>query len=247
MTTVYVYRTHLWNNFCKSQYEKLQYDLGHECVFLLFDDTSHPFPLEDYNRLSKPTNKTSHNILTNFSECLLVNPLHRSNKEQVESQILLFHKLCPIDFEFMWLIEYDVFCDGNWKLLDSCLSMNHDFLATQVYVYHEKILWNYWFALYGPRRKKPLLQDRASGFFPLVRLSKKLIDCLQENIGHYSGFCEVYIPTLAKQKGLTIGNVPLEIIGDIFYYEPLKKNEIKIDIKNNDKLYHPVTSIDVFD
>jgi len=235
MATIYVYRTHLWSPFCQFQYQKLQADLGVENVYLLFDET-----------VSKFTCPQNNVILTNFKKCLDINPLHRSNKEQVESQLLVLIQECPVDFEYLWLIEYDVYCNGNWKLLENCLEMNHDFLGTQVFNYPQKILWNYWFALYGPKRKKPLLQDRASSFFPLVRLSKKLLLALQENIGHYSGFCEVYIPTLAKQKGLTLQNIPTNLIGPSFYYDPIKKEQAKIENKDDNKFYHPVTDFPEF-
>jgi len=247
MKTLYVYRTHLWNDFCRDQYARVKADLGTENVFLLFDDTKNKFSEKDYKRWSEPDTHLSHshNILTDFNECLSINPLHRSNKEQVESQLLLFSKLCNASFDYIWLIEYDVFCDGNWKVtLESCDSRNEDFLASKVYTYHENRLWNYWFAIYGPRRIKPILVDRVGGFFPLVRISKKLLDALEKNINKYSGFCEVYIPTIAKQYGLTWGSFPKEMQSERFLFDP-EKTDCKSPwpLENNNKLYHPVLQI----
>jgi hypothetical protein len=247
MKTLYVYRTHLWNKFCQDQYARLKIDLGTEDVFLLFDDTKNKFPEKDYKRWSEPDNHLTdrHFILNNFNECLTINPLHRSNKEQVESQLLLFYKLCNTEFDNLWLIEYDVFCDGNWKVtLESCGFHTEDFLASKVYAYHENILWNHWFGIYGPRRNKPMLVDRVGSFFPLVRISKKLLDALQKNINKYSGFCEVYIPTVAKQYGLTWGSFPSKMLSDSFFFDPLKTDcQSPLPLKHNNKLYHPVLQI----
>jgi len=247
MKIFYVYSTNLWNDFFQQQYNTLQNDLGTENVFLLYDDTKNKFPIKDYIRWSElDTHSTQTNIiLNNFDECLSINPLHRSNKEQVESQLLLFSKLCNASFDYIWLIEYDVFCDGNWKTtLESCDLRNEDFLASKVYTYHENILWNYWFAIYGPRRNKPMLSDRVGGFFPLVRISKKLLDALEKNINKYSGFCEVYIPTVAKQYGLTWGSFPKQMLSERFLFDPLKTDcTSPWPLENNNKLYHPVLQI----
>lgn len=247
MKTLYVFRTHLWNEFCQCQYDRLKADLGTENVFLLFDDTKNKFPHNYYKRWSEPDTHLSKTriILNNFDECLSINPLHRSNKEQVESQLLIFYKLYNAEFDYIWLIEYDVFCDGNWKTtLESCDLLSQDFLASKVYTYHENILWNYWFGIYGPRRNKPMLVERVGGFFPLVRISKKLLQTLEKNINKYSGFCEVYIPTVAKQYGLTWGNFPSKMLSDRFYFDPLKTEcQSPWPLENNNKLYHPVLQI----
>lgn len=244
MKTLYVYRTHVWNEFCQVQFKLLQKDLGPENVYLLYDDTKNKFPESNCKRWSDSDShsETTHYIMTNFDECLSINPLHRSNKEQIESQLLLLYKLCNTEFNYIWLIEYDVFCDGNWReALKSCDLLSTDFLASKVYTYHESPLWNHWFRIYGPRRNKPMLSDRVGSFFPLVRISRLLIQALQKNINIYTGFCEVYIPTVAKQYSLTFASFPTSIVSDCFFFDPLKADcKSPLPLKYNNILYHPV-------
>jgi hypothetical protein len=68
---------------------------------------------------------------------------------------------------------------------------------------------------------------------------------IHDNMGVYSGFSEVYIPTLTKQRGLTYRNLPDSIIGPVFDFF-LEKN-VKIETHLENKLYHPVVSMDFVD
>jgi hypothetical protein len=172
--------------------------------------------------------------------------LHRCNKRQIEAQLLLFEERCERkDYDYIWLIEYDVACDGNWKeTLHKVSSKKEDFLATVVCSYAERILWNGWFQLKGPRWLKPPLARRVCSFFPVVRLSRKLMIALRENCGRYSGFCEVYVPTLAVDKGLSCGNLIQDMLGGYFTYEETPRSkETAFVLKSpqrDHKLYHPI-------
>jgi hypothetical protein len=237
---VYVYRTHFWNDFIKSQHDKLQQDLGIENVFLLFDDTVSRAPHHlDFARLDQPI-PLCQNIAINFRECQSINPLHRSNKDNIESQIIIFKWLCGRHFDFLWIIEYDVYCDGDWNL--ALQPVHHDietgYLAAGVYDHNVHIIWNHWFSLYGRKWNKPPLNERVKSFFPLVRISKELIACIEKNIGIYSGFCEIYIPTLARQNKIKYGSLPISMLGNPFDY--ITEKNIKIEKKNNHKIYHPI-------
>jgi hypothetical protein len=233
MKIIYVYRTHFWNSFCKTQYKNIQSDCGKENVFLLYDNTKNSFP----DVLDQ------HIIQINNKDCEKINTLHKNNKEQVESQICVFTQNCPVDFDHLWLIEYDVVCDGNWhSTFEKCNSNSSDFLGTCVQSYAENMFWGLWYRIYGRIRHKPAIQKRYKCFFPITRFSKSLITELQKNMGIYSGFCEVYIPTLAKQKNLTIENIPQDMLGETFIYSESK--DFKAVFKNENKLYHPFVSFD---
>jgi hypothetical protein len=248
MTTVYVLRLHQWNEFTQFQFHKLYNELKN--VFILFDDTLHDFPIGSHLSTIRISSslipEDSQVILFNFDECLQINPLHRSNKEQIEAQLIIFNRLCSIPFEYVWLIEYDVFCDGNWnKTLNICESNQTDFLATEVFEYTQQILWNHWFSIYGRRRNKPILSERVKCFFPITRFSKSLILIMEKNIGIYSGFCEVFVPTLAKQNNLSIQNLPFTMFHPtLFVYRHNEKPSIQLLYKN--QLLHPITSFELF-
>jgi len=244
MKSIYVYRIHLWNDFTKKQYENIQRDCGKENVYLIFDDTFNKFQDKNYetSRLSNP-NPDAHIILMNFNECLKINPLHRNNKDQVESQVLIFKKLCPQHFDYMWLIEYDVVCDGNWLLtLEKSNDLTEDILSTCMDEYPNDLFWGLWTKIYAKIRLKPRMEQRVKCFFPVNRFSIQFLEELEKNLGIYSGFCEVYFPTLAKQKNLRFRNLPKNMLGDIFLYSVEK--EFKAQFKNENKLYHPFVSFD---
>uniref|UniRef100_A0A6C0K3L6 Glycosyltransferase n=1 Tax=viral metagenome TaxID=1070528 RepID=A0A6C0K3L6_9ZZZZ len=235
-TSLYLYRTHLWDDMRRSMYQKMQHDLGVENVYLLFDNTGNRFEgtLE------------SNMILFTMEDCWKINRLHRCNKRQIEAQLLLFEERCgERKYDYLWLIEYDVACDGNWKVaLNKVSTREEDFLATVVCSYAERMLWNGWFQLSGPRWLKPPLAQRVCSFFPVVRFSRQLIETLRENCGRYSGFCEVFVPTLAFEKGLKCGNLPQEMLGDYFTYEETprsRENAFVLETpRQDDRLYHPI-------
>ena len=241
MTSLYLYRTHLWDEVRQSLYRKMQEDLGIDNVFLLFDNTKNQFP-----KLIHDDEQNKNKILFTAEECWKRNRLHRCNKRQIEAQLLLFEERCGRkDYDYIWLIEYDVACDGNWKeALHKVCSRKEDFLATVVCTYAERMLWNGWFQLTGPRWLKPPLARRVCSFFPVVRLSQKLMTAIRENCGRYSGFCEVYVPTLAVEKGLSCGNLPQEVLGSYFTYEETPRSKETVFVLKepllDHRLYHPI-------
>jgi len=247
MKTIYVYRVHRWNPFTRRQYQTLREDCGEENVFLIFDDTEQPFddamfPTSRYSDTIR--DKSAHVFLMNYEECRRVNPLHKSNKEQVESQVIIFKRLCPIAFDYMWLIEYDVVCDGNWSLtFQKCNHLDDDLLSTCMNEFPNEIQWGLWFKIYSRMRSwRPPIHERVKCFFPVNRFSMKFLDELERNMGIYSGFCEVYFPTLAKAKQCTFQNLPKDMLGTVFLYSPDKN--FKVTFRNQNRLYHPIISLD---
>ncbi|NDE16968.1 hypothetical protein EBZ80_18770 [bacterium] len=249
MRTIFVYRCHVWDDFTREQLRRLQADCGQEDVFVLYDDTKNRFPDgQDASairpvRCSEPRRPDANVILVNYRECCQINLFHRDNKEQVESQVLRFREGCPVAFDYMWLLEHDVVCDGSWKTtLGRCEDRTEDFLATCVEEFEENRFWGLWYKLYGTIPRKPRLATRAKSFFPVVRLSAGMLDTLRKNLNRYSGMCEVYFPTLAKHSGLTYGNLPSEMLGSVFVYSVEK--DFRVGFEGKDQLYHPIISFE---
>jgi hypothetical protein len=248
MRTVYVYRCHVWDDFTREQFRRLQADCGEEDVFVLYDDTRNRFPetAEPGVRPARCSDRPAPGtnvVLVNYRECAQINDLHRDNKEQVESQVIRFRRACPVPFDRMWLLEHDVVCDGDWKAtLARCDDTEEDFLATCVEEFEENRFWGLWYKLYGTIPRKPRLATRAKSFFPVVRLSSQMIEALEQNLNRYSGMCEVYFPTLAKHAGLKYGNVPKEMLGSLFVYSV--KKDFRVVFGNKNQLYHPIVSFD---
>lgn len=150
--------------------------------------------------------------------CSSVNRLHKDMKYSLDSVLyFVYERLASdgCDFDYVWLIEDDVYCDGN---LDACLEMSSDdekdFLATFVedYDVHKNGDWVWWNDV--TKATFPL-EERVKSFFPVTRYSKRFLECIHDHIGEESGFCEVYIPSLAKNRGYTYGNIEERCVGNM--------------------------------
>jgi len=177
------------------------------------------------------------NVITHNEEtCKKINPLHKSIKYSLDSVLWhVYERVKDIDFDYLWLFEDDVYIDGTLDgVISKNSSSNKDFLASFVEDYgsnKDEINWVWWDALEGDI--PPSLENRVKSFFPVTRYSKKFLKEIHDRIGMYSGYCEVYIPTLAKQLGYTYGNLEESSIGDLSLriINPMPTN-------GDDRLYH---------
>lgn len=150
--------------------------------------------------------------------CRAVNPLHKNIKYSLDSVLWhVYEHVKDKDFKYLWLLEDDVYCDGS---LDDVIKKNssrtEDFLASFVEDYGESVeesTWMWWDELKG--QGIPDKHERVKSFFPVTRYSKEFLREIHDSIGVYSGYCEVYIPTLAKQKGFTYGNLEESSVGNL--------------------------------
>jgi hypothetical protein len=186
------------------------------------------------------TVKSDDVIIHTEETCRLINPLHKDIKYSLDSVIWhVYDNIKYEDFDYVWILEDDVYCDGNFdKVIEKNNSKNEDFLASFVENYgdsEKEINWMHWEALHSEknRNKIPRKEDRVKSFFPVTRYSKKFIKEIYDSIGIYSGYCEVYIPTLAKQKGYTYDNIENTCIGKLTtgFIDQMPNNK-------DDRLYH---------
>ena len=170
--------------------------------------------------------------------CKRINPLHKSIKYSLDSVLWhVYENVKDKDFDYLWLLEDDVYVDGS---LDDVIRKNShrndEFLASFVEDYGEnekELNWMWWEALDGSTETPPALENRVKSFFPVTRYSKRFLKEIHTRIGVYSGYCEVYIPTLAKQLGYTYGNLEDDSIGDLSLrvIDPMPQN-------GDGRLYH---------
>lgn len=175
----------------------------------------------------------------NEASCKAANPLHNSIKYSLDSVLWhVYEKFKDKDFKYLWLLEDDVYVDGT---LDGVLKKNssrtEEFLASFVEDYGEndkELNWIWWGALESRDGVSvPSLDQRVKSFFPVTRYSKEFLREIHDRIGVYSGYCEVYIPTLAKQLGYTYGNLEESSVGNLSLsvINPMPTN-------GDDRLYH---------
>ena len=178
-------------------------------------------------------------ILHNESSCKAANPLHKNIKHSLDSVLWhVYERFKDTDFKYLWLLEDDVYVDGTLDgVLQNNSSRTQDFLASFVEDYGEndkELNWMWWDALVSRDGVSvPSLDQRVKSFFPVTRYSKEFLREIHDRIGVYSGYCEVYIPTLAKQLGYTYGNLEESSVGNLSLtvINPMPTN-------GDDRLYH---------
>ncbi|HUN55443.1 MAG TPA: radical SAM protein [Smithella sp.] len=108
------------------------------------------------------------------------------------------------DYDYYWVIEYDVRFAGDWRLFfDSFIKTNADFLSCHIRSNSDEPFWPWW-KLNHPREYIPL-KDRLRSFNPIYRLSNPALSFL--HTAFKNGWCghhEVAIPTLLQHHGFTI-------------------------------------------
>jgi hypothetical protein len=162
------------------------------------------------------------------------------------------------DFDYYWVIEYDVRFSGDWRFFfESFEDTKQDFLTCHICDHASEPDWAFW-PLHHPRKSIPL-SERLSSFNPIYRLSKASLSFLHQSLRDgWCGHFEVLLPTLLHHNGFTI----MDIGGKGRFTPPDMKNNFYIAQFNSDdalecgtmrekrsfwrvgqeknKLYHPV-------
>jgi hypothetical protein len=158
------------------------------------------------------------------------------------------------DYEYYWLVEYDVRFSGNWKTFFKAFHQNDAHLLTcHIRSFSEEPNWYWWRHLSHHKVIVPL-EQRLRSFNPIYRASNLALKYLHESHrDQWRGHFEVLIPTL-----LYHGGFKLEDIGGDGRFTPSgNKNGFYTEGSNGtfrwrpafnqvgiepNKLYHPVKS-----
>lgn len=262
-TIAYVLRAHMWNGSLTDMLIGLKESLGAENVWILLDSTHY-----DYLRHLPDEIKTdNHLVVVDDGMCREMSALHKTCYHTPEASfVYLYQIICKAataeerSLKFMWVVEYDVRCTGQWR---DCLDpidryCDHDFLATRVDLFtKENYTWHWW----GPAadwRKvsknndekgwkilaqlKPPLAMCGKSFLPISRYSRRYLDVLAARLGQISAYCEVFLPSLCLQAGLKIGNLPPATTNhDQFRYgDPIITPDKVPTNEPYPRLFHPV-------
>ena len=250
--SVYTLRTHEINANLKVLYDKLVADLGYENVFVLYDATNVKLP-EDC-----PIDKDRIYVVDD-PLCLKNNSFHDKGHRSGSASMSFWHPetsfvllgywltfVKKITFDYIWFVEYDVHCNGDFaKAFGKCDSIPADFMARgrdngpEDFRVGSRYPWCWWGELQGEIAAVPQA-NRVGCFLPLVRCSKKMLDSMRNHFNKSTGFCEVYMTTLASKENLVAKPLPLDALG-IFRYRPLvTEEELKAFKGPTDVLFHPV-------
>ena len=162
-----------------------------------------------------------------------------------QPSLVLFyrHIRSTIPFDYIWRLESDVHCHGNWELcLAPAAARPHDLMCAQqpVHNVHGELTWQ--FPRLGGALAAVPLQERSGCFMPVMRLSRRAMQLVDQQMGVSSGYLEAFYPTLLDQAGMGMTGLPKASVGHI----DVRRNESAEIMQRllrqplNNKLYHPV-------
>jgi hypothetical protein len=133
-------------------------------------------------------------------------PSHaRDIQSGFDQALLAFRQLKP-EYDYYWIVEYDVEFSGPWsKFFESFVANTSDLLCTNLHRRKTNPAWAWWKSLIWPHESKP---EPIRGFFPIARLSGRAIDALiAAGRGGVDGFYEVVWPTVISHRGFVIEDI----------------------------------------
>jgi hypothetical protein len=118
--------------------------------------------------------------------------------------VLMFARRNP-QYDYYWMLEYDVRFTGDWwQLLSSYIDNDKDFLAAYISTLEQDPTWPWFFDLNFECDEKYWRRS----FFPVVRFSARALrmldNCHSQGQG---GHCEAVTPCLLLLNGLTVGDL----------------------------------------
>jgi len=152
--------------------------------------------------------------------------------------LLHFYKQYP-NYQYYWMIEYDVHFKGHWRIFfDAYYHDNSDLLAAHVRTPNQEPQWGWW----DHHNLDVKSESQRGVFFPVMRFSNRALKFLDEKYksGKW-GFCEVVVPTLLHTHGYKISD-----LGETFYdrkgFRPITRIPLEpLFLLPKNKLYHPVS------
>lgn len=165
---------------------------------------------------------------------------------------LLNFFLAHNQFDFYWLVEFDVRFAGDWKTFFEANRLREaDLLSCCIHHYADSPDWYWWPHLNHPKKTIPL-QQRVRSFNPIYRISNAALAHLhQSQRDGWTGHFEVLVPTLlhrAEFKLVDLGGVGKFVAdgGQNKFYTEGENGTMRHRPCHEktgaeaDKLYHPV-------
>ena len=112
------------------------------------------------------------------------------------------------DYDYYWIVEYDVRFSGAWSaLFDDLSSSRADLLCTTMQTWAEHPNWAHWDTLVSAGEEVPR-ERRVKGFLPFCRVSRALLaECDARYREGWGGHHEVAWPTIASLAGLSLEDI----------------------------------------
>jgi hypothetical protein len=191
MRSAVLFRTHFRNRYVMDAYRQLKVQASN--VYFLYHDES-------------PAAADS-----NSADTFVFASRHVKEHNWVfrdfwrDGHLLLFALEHP-DYDYYWMVEYDVRYTGHWREFFSFFddTVVEDYLASYIMLHHQNPQWNWWNSI----NFDCPIQLRRRSFFPVVRLSNRAVKLLIDKVGRgASGMCEVIVPALLLLNDMTVGDL----------------------------------------
>jgi hypothetical protein len=250
--SIYVIRTHFINKYMLDFYRKIQNDVGAENTYMIVDNTGiEPTVIpRDAKHWTDSSITSGCIILFNQYDAKRMCPyLGTSNTNSMfhcgEPVISAAYTCIKAEYDYMWLLEYDIFYKGNLRhMLQFCDAYAVDYITTNehgedIRTYTKDPYWAWWGDLFGEIANVPV-DKRLGCFFPINRFSKKMLKVIYDNLNKSTGYCEIYFATLCVMYGLSIGTLPQTLFGEHYAYKPVLSYTTLMQTATPGKFYHPV-------
>jgi hypothetical protein len=118
-----------------------------------------------------------------------------------------FHRNHP-EYDFLWVIEYDVRFSGSWAAFLRAHQGNRaDLLACHIRAFRDEPAWFWWHSLAGPQGV-PSEDRRFRAFLPIQRLSGAALVEIDRQVSRgWVGHFECLVPTLIAQAGMQLEDI----------------------------------------
>lgn len=158
---------------------------------------------------------------------------------------MLFDERVDVDYDYVWFVEYDVRCPGNWRTtleLATWRNPTADFVARNPQNDPGGI--DAGFEL----RKHGITEVRQT-LFAVTRFSRRLLRFFRHRYyGRVSAYCEVLLPSIAHAHNFTMIDLEWSVIRTHFYYRPqccmyhyrMMVSYLTLWDENRSVLIHPV-------
>jgi hypothetical protein len=133
-------------------------------------------------------------------------PSHtRDIQSGFDQALLAFREIKP-QYDYYWLVEYDVEFSGRWsEFFEAFIGNASDLLCTSIHRRETNPAWAWWKSLVWPTEERP---EPIRGFFPLARLSGRAIDSIiAAGRSGVDGFYEVMWPTVINSRGYVLEDI----------------------------------------
>ncbi len=148
-----------------------------------------------------------------------------------------------LPFDYIWRLEGDVHCHGNWSLcLAPAAARPHDLLCATQPLRNERGEATWQFPRLGGALAAVPLEERSGCFMPVMRLSRRAMQLVDQQMGVSSGYLEAFYPTLVDQAGMGMTGLPKASVGhiDVQRNESAQTMQRLLRAPLNNRLYHPV-------